>query len=404
MKPFKNAETQAIRLQHERSKNNEHSVPIYLTSSYVFEDAEDMRSQFAEEKEGHVYSRYANPNVEELINKLAALEGAESGWATATGMAAVFSFFGAMLSSGDHIVSSRSVFGSTHKLFTEIFPKWNIETTYVDFDDYEGFADAVKVNTKIIYVETPSNPALDIIDLEKLGEIAKAKNLILAVDNCFATPYLQQPLKFGAHVSIHSATKYIDGQGRTLGGAILASEEIISKVKAFARHSGPAISPFNAWTLSKSLETLHVRMDRHCDNALEIAKRLQQHDAVDSVKYPFLPSHPHFEIAKKQMKSGGGIVTFQLKSGLNGGRKFLDALEMFSLTANLGDVRSIATHPASTTHSKLTPEQRADVGISDGLVRLSIGLEHVDDIWEDLEGALNVVVSAGAVEGALEKP
>ncbi len=386
---MKKPETQAIRLQYERTENNEHSVPLYLTSSYVFDDAEDMRSQFAEEKEGHVYSRYANPNVEELIQKLAALEGSESGWVTATGMAAVFSFFGAILESGDHVVSSRSVFGSTHKLFTEIFPKWGIETTYVDFDDYEGFEEAIRPGTKILYVETPSNPALDIIDLERLGKIAAANNLLFAVDNCFATPYLQQPLKHGAHVSIHSATKYIDGQGRTLGGAILASDEIISKVRAFARHSGPAISPFNAWTLSKSLETLHVRMDRHCDNALEIAKRLEEHSAVVSVKYPFLPSHPHFEIAQKQMKSGGGIVTFQLKSGLEGGRKFLDSLKMFSLTANLGDVRSIATHPASTTHSKLTPEQRADVGISDGLVRLSIGLEHVDDIWEDLEMALN---------------
>ena len=386
---FKNPETQAIRLQYERTENNEHSVPLYLTSSYVFDDAEDMRSQFAEEKEGHVYSRYANPNVEELIAKLAALEGAESGWATATGMAAVFSFFGAILEAGDHVVSSRSVFGSTHKLFTEVFPKWGIQTTYVDFNDYEGFEAALQPNTKILYVETPSNPALDLIDLEVLGKLAEARKIIFAVDNCFATPYLQQPLKFGAHVSIHSATKYIDGQGRTLGGAILASHEIIERVKAFARHSGPAISPFNAWILSKSLETLHVRMDRHCENALAIARRLEEHEAVESVKYPFLPSHPHFEIAQKQMKSGGGIVTFQLKSRLEGGRTFLDSLNLFSLTANLGDVRSIATHPASTTHSKLTPEQRADVGISDGLVRLSIGLEHVEDIWEDLEAALN---------------
>lgn len=390
MKPFKNPETKAIRLQYERTQNNEHSVPLYLTSSYVFDDAEDMRSQFAEEKEGHVYSRYANPNVEEFIDKLVALEGAESGWATATGMAAVFSFFGALLESGDHVVSSRSVFGSTHRLFTEVFPKWGIETTYVDFDDYDGFEAAIAPNTKILYVETPSNPALDVIDLNRLATLCEKKGIILAVDNCFATPYLQQPLKHGAHVSIHSATKYIDGQGRTLGGAILSNTEIISKVKAFARHSGPAISPFNAWILSKSLETLHVRMDRHCDNALEIAKRLEAHPAVEWVKYPFLVSHPHYEIAKRQMKSGGGIVTFELKSGLEGGRSFLDALNLFSLTANLGDVRSIATHPASTTHSKLTPEQRSAVGISDGLVRLSIGLEHLEDIWEDLKSALPV--------------
>ncbi|GAB5417837.1 MAG: O-succinylhomoserine sulfhydrylase [Crocinitomicaceae bacterium] len=387
---MKRPETQAIRLQYERTSNNEHSVPLYLTSSYVFEDAEDMRSQFAEEKDGHVYSRYANPNVDEFINKLAALEGAESGWATATGMAAVFSFFGAVLESGDHVVSSRSVFGSTHKLFTEILPKWGIQTTYVDFDDYQGFENAVQLNTKVLYVETPSNPALDVLDLKKLNKIAQNHDLIFAVDNCFATPYLQQPLKFGAHVSIHSATKYIDGQGRTLGGAILASEEIIGKVKGFARHTGPAISPFNAWTLSKSLETLHVRMDRHCENALEIAKRLERHPSIGKVKYPFLPSHPHYVIAQEQMKAGGGIVTFELKSGLEGGKTFLDSLKMFSLTANLGDVRSIATHPASTTHSKLTPEQRADVGISDGLVRLSIGLEHVEDIWEDLENALKI--------------
>ncbi len=385
---MKRPETQAIRLQNERTSNNEHSVPLYLTSSYVFDDAEDMRSQFAEEKDGHVYSRYANPNVDEFVNKLAAMEGAESGWATATGMAAVFSFFGAVLESGDHVVSSRSVFGSTHKLFTEILPKWGIQTTYVDFDDYEGFENAVNSNTKVLYVETPSNPALDVLDLGKLDEIAQKNDLIFAVDNCFATPYLQQPLKFGAHVSIHSATKYIDGQGRTLGGAILASHEIISKVKGFARHTGPAISPFNAWVLSKSLETLHVRMDRHCENALEIAKRLEGHPSISKVKYPFLPSHPHYAIAKEQMKAGGGIVTFELKAGLEAGKKFLNALQMFSLTANLGDVRSIATHPASTTHSKLTPEQRTDVGISDGLVRLSIGLEHVDDIWEDLKNAL----------------
>lgn len=377
-------ETQAIRLQFERSENNEHSVPLYLTSSYVFDDAEDMRAQFAEEKEGHVYSRYANPNVEEFVQKMAALEGAENGWATATGMAAVFTFFGAILESGDHIVSCRSVFGSTHRLFTEILPKWGITTTYVDFNDYEGFEKAITSNTKILFAETPSNPGLDLIDLEKLSAIAKKHELLLAVDNCFATPILQQPLKFGADISIHSATKYIDGQGRTLGGVILGSNALIDKIRSFARHTGPAMSPFNAWTLSKSLETLHVRMEKHCSNAIEIARRLEKRPEISWVKYPFLPSHPNYDIAKRQMSAGGGIVTFELKSGLEGGRKFLDSLKLFSLTANLGDVRSIATHPASTTHSKLTTEQREAVGISDGLVRLSIGLEHVEDIWEDL--------------------
>jgi O-succinylhomoserine sulfhydrylase len=385
-----NKKTQAIRIQNKRTAHNEHSVPLYLTSSYVFEDAEDMRAQFAEEKEGEIYSRYANPNVQEFIDKMAALENAENGWATASGMAAVFTFFGALLQSGDHIVSARSVFGSTHRLFTEILPKWGITTTYVDFDDYEGFENAIQSNTRILYLETPSNPGLDIIDLERIAVITKKHDLIFAVDNCFATPILQRPLDFGADVSIHSATKYIDGQGRTLGGVILGSNELIDKIRAFARHTGPALSPFNAWTLSKSLETLDVRMERHCKNAFEIAKRLEDHTAVDWVKYPFLPSHPQYEIAKKQMSAGGGIVSFELKGGLDAGRHFLDALNFFSLTANLGDTRSIATHPASTTHSKLTPEQRKEVGISDGLVRLSIGLEHLEDIWEDISSALKV--------------
>lgn len=381
-------ETLAIRTQNKRTDHQEHSVPLYMTSSYVFEDAEDMRAQFAEEKQGEIYSRYANPNVQEFIDKMALLEGAESGWATASGMAAVFTFFGALLSSGDHIVSARSVFGSTHRLFTEILPKWGITTTYVDFDDYQGFENAIRPETKILYLETPSNPGLDIIDLEKVAAICKKKNVIFAVDNCFATPFIQRPIEFGADVAIHSATKYIDGQGRTLGGVILSSNAITEKIKAFARHTGPALSPFNAWILSKSLETLSVRIERHSSSAFEIAKRLEQHPNVLSVKYPFLESHPQFEIAKKQMDLGGGIVSFELKGGLEAGRKFLDQLEMFSLTANLGDTRSIATHPASTTHSKLTPEQRKEVGISDGLVRLSAGLEHVDDIWNDIVNAL----------------
>lgn len=381
-------ETLAIRLQNERTKHHEHSVPLYLTSSYVFDDAEDMRAQFADEKEGEIYSRYANPNVQELIDKMAVLENAETGWATASGMAAVFTFFGALLQSGDHIVSARSVFGSTHRLFTEILPKWGITTTYVDFDDYEGFENAITPATKILFLETPSNPGLDIIDLEKIASITKRHSLLFAVDNCFATPLLQRPIDFGADVTIHSATKYIDGQGRTLGGLILSSVEIIEKVKAFARHTGPALSPFNAWTLSKSLETLDVRIERHCKNALEIATRLEGHEAIEWVKYPFLKSHPQYEIAIKQMKKGGGIVSFELKGGLEAGRKFLDQLNLFSLTANLGDTRSIATHPASTTHSKLTSEQRLEVGITDGLVRLSIGLEHIDDIWEDIQKAL----------------
>lgn len=382
-------ETFAIRGQIERSQFNEHAVPLYLTSSYVFEDVEDMRAQFAEEKSGEIYSRYANPSIQELLNKVSILEGAESAWATASGMAAVFTTFATFLSAGDEIVSSRSVFGSTHRLLVDVFPKWNIKNTYVDFSDYAAYESAITNNTKLVYIETPSNPALDLIDIEYLAKICKKKGVLLVVDNCFATPILQQPIKWGADIVIHSTTKFMDGQGRTLGGLIVSSNEIIEKIKAFARHSGPAMSPFNAWVISKSIETLDVRMERHCKNALEIANRLQELKTISWVKYPFLTSHPDFEIAKKQMSSGGGLISFELKDGLNAGKKFLDNLQLFSLTANLGDTRSIATHPASTTHSKLSFEQRREVGISDGLIRLSIGLEHVEDIWNDLFQALN---------------
>ncbi len=383
------SETLAIRIQNERSQEAEHSVPLYLTSSYVFEDAEQMRAAFSDEIEANIYSRYSNPNVDELLEKVSRLEGGEAAWATATGMAAVFTTFAALLENGDHIVSSKSVFGSTHQLFVNILPKWGITTTYVDAIDYEAYEQEIRPETKMVYIETPSNPGLDIIDIKRLAAICKSRNVLLVVDNCFATPVLQQPLVLGADITIHSATKYMDGQGRVLGGLIVSTKEIIAKIQAFARHSGPALSPFNAWVLSKSLETLHLRMEKHCEQAFEIAKRLEKNELVDWVKYPFLGSHPQHDIAREQMKHGGGIVTFQIKGGLQAGRKFLDSLNLFSLTPNLGDSRSIATHPASTTHSKLKQEEREAVGISDGLVRLSIGLEHIEDIWEDLETALN---------------
>jgi O-succinylhomoserine sulfhydrylase len=268
------------------------------------------------------------------------------------------------------------------------FPKWGITCTYVDASDYEGYESAITSSTKILYLETPSNPGLDIIDLRKVAEICKRKNVLFVVDNCFATPIIQKPLTLGADLSIHSTTKFMDGQGRTLGGLILGKQVLIDKIQAFARHSGPAMSPFNAWVISKSIETLHIRMERHAKNALEIAKKLEKHEAVAWVKYPFLKSHPQYDIAKKQMSSGGGIVSFELKGGIEAGRKFLDSLELFSLSANLGDTRSIATHPASTTHSKLKPEERLQVGISDGLVRLSIGLEDVRDSWKDIKRGL----------------
>lgn len=385
-------ETQAIRSQAERSLFKEHSVPIYMTSSYKFDDAEDMRALFTGEKEGNVYSRYANPNVDEFITKMALLEGAEDGWATATGMAAIFTTFATFLKQGDHVLSSRSVFGSTHQLLHNIFPKWGISYSYADLDKTEEWENIIQPNTKMIYVETPSNPGIDIIDLEWLGNFAKKHGVMLVVDNCFATPYLQQPIKYGADLSIHSATKFIDGQGRALGGIILGRNELIREIEGFARHSGPALSPFNSWILSKSLETLAVRMDRHCESALKVAQILEQNDEVELVKYPFLPSHPQYEIARKQMKAGGGIITFVPKGGLERAAKFLDALKMFSISANLGDTRSIATHPASSTHSKLTEEQRNEVGIQQGTIRLSIGLEHVDDILADIEQALKASV------------
>lgn len=382
-------ETIAIRKHIDRTYQKEHSNPLYLTSSFVFDSAEEMAAVFADEQEGNIYSRYSNPNVDELIEKVALLEKSETGWATSSGMAAVFTTFAALLQAGDHIVSSRSVFGSTHRLFTEIFPKWGITTSYVDALDYEGYANAIQENTKILYLETPSNPALEIIDLEKVAQICKANNILFAVDNCFATPVLQKPITLGADISIHSTTKYMDGQGRTLGGLILGSKEIIAKIEAFARHTGPALSPFNAWIISKSIETLSLRVNHMSQGALEIAKRLEKHPAISFVKYPFLESHPNHEVAKKQMTAGGGIVTFELKGGLDAGRKFLNQLSIFSLTPNLGDAKSIATHPASTTHSKLKPEERQAVGISDGLVRLSIGLENLEDLWNDLNQALN---------------
>ncbi len=381
-------ETLAIRTRIAQTAQKEHSTPLFLTSSFTFDSAEEMAAVFADEQDGNIYSRYSNPNVQELIDRVALLENAESGWATASGMAAIFTTFAALLQSGDHIVSSRSVFGSTHRLFTEIFPKWGITTTYVDALDYEGYASAIQANTKILYLESPSNPALEIIDIEKVGKICKKVKLLFVVDNCFATPILQRPLDLGAHVSIHSTTKFMDGQGRTLGGLILGSHEIITKIEAFARHTGPALSPFNAWIISKSIETLHIRVERMTETALKIAKKLEKHPNVAWVKYPFLPSHPNYKTAKKQMFAGGSIVSFEIKGGLNAGRKFLNKLRMFSLTPNLGDAKSIATHPASTTHSKLKPEERAAVGISDGLVRLSFGLEHSADIWDDLEEAL----------------
>lgn len=381
-------ETNAIRQQSPRSAQREHSVPIYATSSFVFEDAEQARAMFANEIEGNIYSRFSNPNNDEFIDKLCLLEGAEAGIATASGMAAMFISIASFLKSGDHVLASRSLFGSTHQIMTQLLPRWNISHTYVSINEPESWEAQIQPNTKMIFVETPSNPGLDLLDLAWLGNLADKHKLILNVDNCFATPYLQNPLQFGAHIVTHSATKFIDGQGRALGGAILGSQELIKEIKFMARHTGPAMSPFNGWILSKSLETLAVRMDRHCQNALALATELEQHKEVISVKYPFLPSHPQYALAQKQMRLGGGLFTFELKGGIERGRRFLDSLEMLSLTANLGDTRTICTHPASTTHSKLSDEERTAVGITPGLIRVSVGLEHVEDVMADLMQAI----------------
>lgn len=384
-----NFETEAVRHQIERTAFREHSVPLYMTSSFVFEDAEQARALFADEVPGNIYTRFSNPNTTEFIEKLCILEGAEDGIATASGMAAMYISMASLLKSGDHVLASRSVFGSTHQILTAIFPKVGISHTYVDvMDSPEQWEQKILPSTKMIFVETPSNPALDIIDLEWLGGLAKKRNIILNVDNCFATPYLQNPMKWGASLVTHSATKFIDGQGRVIGGAVLGKRELIREVRFFARHTGPSMSPFNAWILSKSLETLAVRMDRHCENAMTLAKHLERNAEVVFVKYPFLESHPRYVLARKQMKLGGGIVTFEIKGGIERGRKFLNALKMISHSANLGDTRTIATHPASTTHSKLTEAERMAVGITPGLIRISVGLEAIQDVLADIDQAM----------------
>ena len=385
----KNFETEAIRTQTERTQFSEHSTPLYLTSSFVFDDAEDMRSSFAEEKERNLYSRFTNPNTTEFVDKIVAMEGAEAGYAFATGMSAIFSSFAALLNAGDHIVSCRSVFGSTHSMFTKYLPKWNIETSYFKVDEIDIVESLIKENTKILYIETPTNPAVDILDLELIGNIAKKHNLIFIVDNCFATPYIQQPIKFGADLVIHSATKLIDGQGRVLGGVTVGKADLIREIYLFARNTGPAMSPFNAWVLSKSLETLSIRVEKHCENALKVAQFLEENENVELVKYPFLKSHPQYKVAQNQMKLGGNIVAFEIKGGIEAGRKFLDNIKMCSLSANLGDTRTIVTHPSSTTHGRLSEEDRLEVGITNGLVRVSVGLENADDIIADIQQALN---------------
>jgi O-succinylhomoserine sulfhydrylase len=385
-------ETDAIRIQTDRTGEKEHSTPMFLTSSFVYDSAEDMAAAFADDSlDVNIYSRFSNPTVDEFIRKICVLEGAEDGIATGTGMAAVFSTFMTFLSKGDHILSASAVFGSTHAIITKYLPKWGIGHSYFNMNHPETIEGLIRPETRMLYVETPSNPGLDIIDITYLANICRQHKILLVVDNCFATPAVQQPIALGADLVIHSATKFIDGQGRVLGGVVAGRRELIHPLYLFVRNTGPSMSPFNAWVLTKSLETLYIRMERHAASALKIAGSLDGHHAISHVKYPFLPSHPQYAIAKKQMSNGGGIVTFELKGGIAAGRRFLNGLSMLSMTNNLGDSRSIASHPASTTHSKLSEEERQAVGITPGLIRISVGLEHPDDILQDILSALEKV-------------
>ncbi len=381
-------DTQAIRAQTERGPNREHSVPLYLTSSFVFDSAEHGRDLFSGDADGLVYSRYGNPNVDEFIGKLCRMEGTEDGIATATGMAAMFGTIAALLSAGDHVVCSRAVFGSTSQMFTRIFPRWGITTTFVAPDDLTAWREAVKPETRVLFAETPSNPGLDLVDIAAVAEIAREAQALLVVDNCFATPWLQQPAGLGADLVTHSATKFMDGQGRVLGGAILGPEDLIEHVRFFSRQTGPSLSPFNAWVLSKSLETLSIRVDRHCDNAEAAARHLESHPGIEHTRYPFLDSHPQKELARRQMRRGGGLVTIDLPGGEPEAMAFINRLKMITRSSNLGDSRSIATHPRTTTHARLTEDERLLLGIRPGTVRLAIGLENQEDIIADIDQAL----------------
>jgi O-succinylhomoserine sulfhydrylase len=380
--------TRAIRTQSERTAQGEHSSPLYLTSSFCFDDAEEMRAAFADETDDNIYSRFSNPTVREFVNKICILEGAEDGFATASGMSAVFASFMALLKSGDHLLACSSIFGSTHTVITKYLPRFGIEWSYVAADRPQDWEAAIRPNTKMIFLETPTNPALDIIDLSFVSGLAKKHNIIFNVDNCFATPVNQRPIDFGADLVVHSATKWIDGQGRTLGGIVVGNSSLIYDIYLFCRATGPALSPFNAWVLSKAVDTLDVRMERHASNALAIAEKLQHHEKIAGLRYPFLPAHPQYDIARAQMRNGGGIFCFELKGGIASGKKFLDALQLLSLTANLGDTKSIASHPASTTHAKLSAAEREATGITPGLIRISVGLEHWEDILNDILQAL----------------
>lgn len=377
--------TQAVRAGQERTHENEHSEPIFPTSSFVFSSAAEAAARFSGETPGNIYSRFTNPTVRTFEQRLARLEGAETCVATASGMAAILSTCLGILKSGDHIVSSRSIFGTTTVLFNNFLAKLGIETTFVNLSDLDAWDSAIKKNTRLLFLETPSNPLTEMVDIKALSELAHKYDCLLAVDNCLCTPALQQPIKFGADIVIHSATKYIDGQGRCMGGAVCGTEEVVGgDVYAFLRSAGPTLSAFNAWVFLKGLETLDIRMKAHSKNAMELAQWLEQQPQVERVYYPGLESHPQHELAKSQQSGFGGLLSFELKGGKDAGWAMVDATQICSITANLGDTKTTITHPATTTHGRLTPEQRQESGIADGLIRIAVGLEDIEDLKQDL--------------------
>jgi O-succinylhomoserine sulfhydrylase len=385
-------ETRAVRAGRQRTPEGEHSEALFLTSSYVFANAAEAAARFSGEQPGNIYSRFTNPTVRAFEQRLATLEGGACCVATASGMAAILSTCAGLLKSGDHIVSSRSIFGTTTVLFTNYLAKFGIETTFVPLADLEAWEAAIRPETRLLFIETPSNPLTELADIRRLAEIAHARGCLLAVDNCFCTPALQRPLEWGADIVIHSATKYLDGQGRCVGGAVIGDAERVGKdVYGFLRTAGPAMSPFNAWVFLKGLETLTLRMKAHSDSALVLARWLEQQPGVARVYHPGLESHPQHELAVCQQQGFGGIVSFDMKGGKENAWAVIDATRVFSITANLGDAKSTITHPATTTHGRLAPEQRAAVGISDGLVRLAVGLESVADLQADLARGLAAI-------------
>jgi O-succinylhomoserine sulfhydrylase len=382
-------ETLAIRAGIQRTPEGEHSEPIFPTSSFVFESAAHAAARFSGEEPGNIYARFTNPTVRTFEQRLAALEGGDSCVATASGMSAILSTCMALLKAGDHVVSSQSVFGTTRVLFNNYLQKFGVDVDFVSLTDLDAWEQAIRPETRILFLETPSNPLTDIIDIQQIAELAHRHDALLVVDNCFCTPALQRPLDLGADIVIHSATKYLDGQGRCVGGAVVGDSELVGKeVFGFLRTAGPTMSPFNAWTFLKGLETLSLRMSAHSASALELARRLETHPSIERVYYPGLESHPQHDLASKQMKAHGGIVAFDVAGGKEAAWKVVDGTQMISITANLGDTKTTITHPATTTHGRLTPEEREAAGIGDGLIRISVGLESIEDIWTDLQRGL----------------